>query len=569
MIRIHSAAVRRFSICLLAAVFLTSAWAPVPEGVLATPTSTGPAGDSAGVPAAVSDDRYQRAFIIPINDDMITDVTRDSLRRRVAQARDEGADLIVFELDTPGGLVTSALDICNDIQSVSDITTVAWVHPMAYSAGAMIAVSCDEVVLSRSGKMGACAPIMIGPGGGVESMPDSVQSKIESPIKATFTDASQRRGYDPLLCDAMVTIGTEIFWVENAESGKRKFVTTEQKVRLLGENDGGSVLSDLTKRPGQGESGSWRLVETFADAETGEPRSVRQPVVKADELLTLNANQAVAYGFARTIVNTEDELRTFYGLPGPDAVTVIHFDWLEKATAWLTGPTLRGILMMLLLMGAYMEFKTPGLGAGGAVALLALVLLLGAPYLTGLAGTWEIGAVIIGVVLMAVELFVLPGFGIAGMLGVLFILAGLLGTFVPAEPGPFHWPQLDATWDALRTGIITLIGGMLASLFGVWGLARYLPRVPVANQMFLDAETAQSQNLEAGAPVVGDAPVWVGAQGVSQTVLRPAGKALIDGQRFDVVTEGDMIDSGVDVQVVRVEGNRVVVRAVTNDSQTT
>jgi membrane-bound serine protease (ClpP class) len=423
--------------------------------------------------------------------------------------------------------------------------------------------------MSRNGQMGACALIMIGPGGGVESMSDTVQSKIESPIKATFTDASQRRGYDPLLCDAMVTIGTEIYWVENTESGERKFVTTEQKARLLREGGRESVLGDLAKRLAQGESGQWRLVETFADAETGTPRSVRQPVVKSDELLTLNANQAVAYGFARAVVNSPDELGKCYGLPGPSSVTVIDFDWAETLTAWLTSPTVRGVLMMLLMMGAYMEFKTPGLGAGGAVALVALVLLLGAPYMTGLAGTWEVSAVIIGVVLMIAEIFIIPGFGVAGILGVLFVVAGLLGTFVPAEPGPFHWPQLDAPWEALRRGVLTLIGGTLASLFGVWGLARYLPRMPVTNQMFLGTETAREQHLEAGAPVVADAPVWVGARGVSQTVLRPAGKALIDGQRFDVVTEGDMIDSGVEVQVVRVEGNRVVVRAVTDATEQT
>ena len=133
---------------------------------------------------------------------------------------------------------------------------------------------------------------------------------------------------------------------------------------------------------------------------------------------------------------------------------------------------------------------------------------------------------------------------------------------MPTEPGPFYIPRLDSTWEALRTGIRTMIGAGVVSLGGLWLLVRYLPRLPVANQMVLDTETAWMQNRAAGAPVIDNATVPVGGRGVAQTVLRPAGKALIEGQRMDVVTEGDMIDEGVEIEVVRVEGNRVVVRVV-------
>lgn len=548
---------RYFAYLLFAGALLAPA--PVPADGLAT---DGPATDKTDKPVASPGRGYLHPVIIPIVDDMISDVTRASLRRRIAEAREDKADLIIFEINTPGGLVTSALDICYDINDLSDIHTVAWVHPKALSAGSMIAVSCDEIVISMGGQMGDCAPIMVGPGGGVESMPDTVQSKIESPIKATFADAAQRRGYDPLLCEAMVTIGKEIYWIENAATGARKFVTAEEKARLFGERKSEGVLDNLAKRLGGVEAGTWKLVETFPDAKTGEPRDVQQPVVETNELLTVTANQAVAYGFARAVVGSVSELREEYGLPAGVDIPVLASDWSEHLTAWLTSPGLRGLLMVLLMVGAYVEFQTPGLGAGGAVALVALMLLLGAPYLTGLASSWEIGAVIVGMVLMAVELFVLPGFGVAGILGLLCVMAGLLGTFVPAEPGPFHWPQLGDTWTYLRTGVMTLTTATLVSLIGMWSITRYLPHVPVANQMMLGGDTAQGHDRADDAPVVADAPVWVGARGVTQTVLRPAGKALIDGQRFDVVTEGDMVEPEVEVQVVRVEGNRVVVRRV-------
>ncbi len=513
---------------------------------------------SASAPASAPSAGYDRAVIIPINDDMITDVTRDSLRRRVAKAREMNADLIVFELDTPGGLVSSAMDICNDIKDLSDIRTVAWVRPQALSAGAMIAVSCNEIIMAEAGQIGDCAPIMMSPVG-VEEMPDTIQSKIESPILTMFRDAAHRNGYDPLLSEAMVKIGVEIYWIENTQTGKRKFVTAEDKAKLVGGDEGAGLLDGLTKL-GKKEA-SWRLVETFpfVHPETGEPVPVQQPIVKPKALLTLTGNEAVAFGFANAIVDTVDQLRTRYGIAAAE-VPVLSFDWSEKLTSWLTSPEFRGLLMVLLLMGAYMEFNTPGLGVPGAVALICLVLLLGAPYLTGLASVWEVVAVAAGIVLVAVEVFVIPGFGIAGILGVLLVMLGLLGTFVPAEPGPIHIPRLDSTWEFLQTGMTTMIGAGVVSLVGLWLLAKYLPQMPVAGRMVLDSETVQMQNRAAGAPVIDRAPVPVGSRGVTQTVLRPAGKALIDGQRVDVVTEGDMIDEGAEIEVVRVDGNRVVVR---------
>ena len=142
---------------MLSVGLLVGLWAG--PGLLSAPSATAPSTQQSTDPSA----RYDRAVIVPINDQMINDVTRDSLRRRVAKAREMGADLIVFELNTPGGMVTSAMAICSDIKDLSDIMTVAWVHPQALSAGAMIAVSCDEIVLSAAGQIGDCAPIMMNP----------------------------------------------------------------------------------------------------------------------------------------------------------------------------------------------------------------------------------------------------------------------------------------------------------------------------------------------------------------------------------------------------------------------
>ena len=500
--------------------------------------------------------RYEHAVIIPINDEMITDVTTESLRRRIDLARDDGVDLLVFELDTPGGMVSSALEICNLIRELTDIHTVAWVHNDAYSAGAMIAVSCDEIVISQTGHLGDCAPILVSPTG-VEEMPKTERAKMESPIREIFRDAALQNDYDLLLSDAMVRLGLEIYWIENTETGERRFVDADEKTELLGDRGEKGLLSGLA---GLGRTPSkWRLIESFEDVVTGKDLRLRQPVVEIDELLTLSAREAVAFGFARGIVSDQDELIERYNI---GQVEVLPFNWSEKFTSWLTSWPVRGLLMVLLLLGAYVEFHTPGLGVAGAVALICLVILLGAPYMTGLATTWEITAVVLGLVLICVEVLFIPGFGVAGMLGLMLVAGGLLGTYVPTEPGQHFWPRMAGTWDALRVGVQTLLGAVIVALFGFWALARYLPRIPVAGGLILDGQFAWAQNARAGDPVAATAAVRVGARGVARTTLRPAGKAMIEGRRFDVVAEGDLIEQGSAVEVLVVEGNRVVVRAI-------
>lgn len=498
-------------------------------------------------PASSPSAAVTRAAVIPITDE-INDVTFKSLVRRFDEARRAGANLFVLELDTPGGLVTSALNISNYLKNVSDVRTVAWVHPHAYSAGAMIAVSCHEIVMSSSSRLGDCAPIMMSPTEGLETLGKTERAKAESPILKEFQDSAHRRGYDPLLSESMVRIGNEVYWIENPKTGERKFVRAADKDAWLS---------------GKGPDGraGWRLVRAMRDPVFGEELSIQQPVVGPNDLLTMSQTDAIWFGFAKAIASSDAELAAHYGLKDP--ILRLGENWAESLAGWLTSPIIRSILFVLMLMGAYAEFHAPGHMVGGIVALVSLALFLGAPYLTGLAGVWEIVVVVLGVGLMAVELFVTPGFGLPGVLGVALVLVGLVASFVKPEPPTdvpilFHWPRMRATWDGVRVGMSAVSGGLIVAAVGAYYLSRWLPRSPLLGRIIAPNPTADSVVVDDPYP----SAARVGDVGTAESLLRPAGKARFGPLLVDVVSESEYIEPDTRVRVIERQGNRVVVRRV-------
>jgi membrane-bound serine protease (ClpP class) len=501
----------------------------------------------AEIPQASQPSQAPHAAIITIKDE-INDVTLESLKRRVAQARQAGATLVVFEMDTPGGLVHSALEICTFIKNTTDIKIVAWVNPSAYSAGAMIALSCNEVVMSSASKVGDCAPIIISPTEGLKELGGTERAKAESPILKEFRDSAHRRGYDPLLCEAMVRMGSEIWWLENGPGGERKFALKREKEQLMSEADS-----------------AWRPVKTIHDPVSGADIDLRQPIVEDRDLLTLTQTEACVFGFAKAIVSNERELRARYDIAGE--MPRFEQNWAEGIADFLSSPLIRTILMILIALGAYAEFQAPGHFLGLAVAVVALVIFLGAPYLTGLADVWEILLVLAGIILIGLEIFVIPGFGIAGIIGIMLLLIGLIATFVPVEPGPVIIPRMPATWLGLKTGLQVVFGGLALALVGAWFLNKYLPKIPGGRELFpqppRDAAPAAASGPTDAYLTTGSgmqSVVQPGETGIALTKLRPAGKAQINGRRVDVITQGQMLDEGCPVEVIEVSGIRIVVR---------
>ena len=550
------------------------------EGLADDSVSTRPAATTQPV-ATIQPAAFERAYIIPIIDE-ITDVTYDSLKRRLDGIRDQNPDLIIIELDTPGGMLVSTLDICNELKAWRDegVAVYAWVNDTAYSAGTIIALATDGIIVSSArATIGDCQPIQMGPGG-ASSIPEDIEPKATSPLLAELRDSIRRNGYNHDMVLSLIRPEMEMFWVENAETGERKFVETRERDKLFGLGTRAKKASESKERSGllglfggddsddeddeddelisdELSKTAWRYVRSCDELE-GE---IQQPIVSHRELLTMKGDVAEAYGFLIATLGSEDELRSHFNITG--SIVRLENNWLEIAIEWLASPMVRGVLFLLMLLGAYTEFQTPGFGVAGAVALVALVIFLGAPYLAGYVVTWEIVAIVLGVVLLAVEAFVIPGFGIAGISGLILLAVGLIASFMPEEP-TFDkdwlptWPTVPNAWQYFERGLYSLAGGLVGSIVGMVLIAKYFPKVPVAGRIIApnpDHDAIQIDDPYEGVARIGDI-------GLAESLLRPAGKARFGPRLVDVVSEGEYIQGGSRVEVVERHGNRVVVRRV-------
>lgn len=411
--------------------------------------------------------------------------------------------------------------------------------------------------MSGRSSIGDFAPIMISPVGGLEGLPAAECAKAESPVLEEFRDSAVRNGYDPLICRAMVTVGEEVWWIEPAVDEdrelQRRFVNAAEKVRLIDEVEEGQA--------------QWRLVETYVDPVSGKDVPAKNPVDSAEELLTLHQTEAVAYGIASGIASDLDAVVEHLGLSL--APTYYESTGWEEFIAWLNSPAVRGVLFIIMLMGAYIEFQSPGLILPGVTAGVALAIFLAAPYAAGLADAWTFVLLGLGVVLLALEIFVIPGFGIVGFLGIVLILIAFIGTFVPSEPAPdpanppfFHWPELPGTWDGLKFGIIVLSSSVIIAVMGILLIVRYLPQLSLSRRLI-------PVNPRGAAMALGNAhpdAALVGEIGIVTGDLRPGGQARFGQEIVDVQSQGEYVEAGRRVQVLRRKGMNIIVRPLPEDS---
>lgn len=393
------------------------------------------------------------------------------VERALEDAESRGADAVVLDIDTHGGRLDAAVQI-RDRVLASRIRTVAFVHPRAISAGALIALAADEIAVSDGATIGAATPVALQPGGGSVAADEKTVSYLRKEFRAT----AEQNGHPPELAEAMVDPDVDV--------------------------------------PG---------------------------IAPPGKLLTLTGSEALSLGVAERHAQGLPELLEELGLEGADLQTS-EPNWAERAVGIVTNPIVASLLMSLAFIGLFVEMRTPGFGVPGLVGIACLVLLLGGHWIAQLAGLEELLLVGIGFVLLAFEIFAIPGFGLVGIAGIVAIAAGLGMTFIGE----------GATPTAILASIARVIVAFLVATAVLLALVPLLRRTRLARGIVLDAGGPELREPEP--------PRWVGATGQAITPLRPAGTAMLDGHRVDVVTEGEFIAPGEKVQAIVQEGARVVVR---------
>jgi membrane-bound serine protease (ClpP class) len=274
-------------------------------------------------------------------------------------------------------------------------------------------------------------------------------------------------------------------------------------------------------------------------------------LVERGKLLTLTSEQALRVGMADGIVKTEADVLAALSLTGA-TVRTLSPNWAENIVRFLNHPVIAGLLMTIIFFGIIAEVQTPGFGAAGLTALIALVLFLGGRYVVGLVGLEEVLLLAAGVTLILIEIFAVPGFGVVGFLGIGCLLAAMVLALLGRAP----------TGGDINLALSTLALSIVVAIIGAVVLFRFVERTP----MWARVRLSETQRTEQGWVAAQREPGLEGTVGVALTDLRPAGAAEFAGKRFDVVSEAAFIERGRRVRVLHHEGYRIVVQEVVEPS---
>jgi membrane-bound serine protease (ClpP class) len=278
-------------------------------------------------------------------------------------------------------------------------------------------------------------------------------------------------------------------------------------------------------------------------------------IKKVGQVITFSTSEAIQHGYCEGKVESIEEILT------KNNITNYKIDFFKLSTsdriiAFFLNPFISGLLILAIIGGIYFEMQTPGVGFPGAAAVIALVLYLVPYYLNGLAQNWEIIALFVGIVLVALEVFVIPGFGVAGFAGISITIGSMVLIMVNNNAFDFEFVRMNDILIALAATIGGLMGGIILLFVGGARLAntKFYKRVALTTTQERTEGYTSNVNKE----------VMSGKRGITQTVLRPSGKIIIDGHMYDAFTRGEFIDKGKTVEVISEAGSSLQVKEKEN-----
>jgi membrane-bound serine protease (ClpP class) len=465
--------------------------------------------------------KYSRPVLIEF-DGEIMPWLESYVYAKLRAAKQQGADLVIIEIDSPGGLVGPSLSIAARLRDLDWAHTVAYIPEQALSGASFVALGCDDIIMGPNAKLGDAGVIEPNARFQFQYVPE----KIRTHLAAEARDLAEAKGRPPALAEAMVDKDLVVYHVKNRKTGKETYMSQKE--------------IESSPDPGQ-----WEKINPVQETLGGN-------------FLEVNGTRAVQLGLAQGITQSREELQRRYGLRGE--LPVYRYTGVDTAVYILNSPWVTGLLFVVGLVALYVELSAPGIGLGGLIAGLCFAIFFWSRFLGGTADLLDVILFVAGVAFLLVELFVLPGFGVAGLTGILLILGSLIlasQTFVIPHT-PEQWHQLN------RTLLVILVSGVVVAV-AAYLLSRHFGSLPLLSRLVLAPPQSDGGKAEAS-PVGGDrGAVQVGSCGVALSTLRPAGKARFGNQYVDVVTEGDFITKGSRVKVLEIRGNRVVVSEVDSE----
>ncbi len=437
-----------------------------------------------------------KVFILPIRDDIMPPLVY-LVRRGVKEAMEAKAELLILDMDTNGGRIDTTEEIIGILNQFKG-KTVTYVNQKAFSAGAFISFATQKIYMAPQSVIGAAAPIMMSPGGtGVEAMPDTVEAKMSSGVSALVRANAEKNGYNVEVADAMV---------------KR---TKELKIGDKVLNEKGQILT---------------LTDTEAAQLYGQPP---KPLLSSGTVVSLNALlERLGYGHAQ--------------------IRKITPSGVEKLGSWIN--TISPILLMIGAIGIYLEFKMPGVILPGIIGVAAFAIYFLGGYVAGLSGAEWVAIFIVGLALVAVELFVFPGTIAVGLGGVGLMIVAIVMAMVDMYPGMPSWPTLPQLRIPLQTISIAFFGSLVA--IGI--LAKLLPRTSLYGALV----SQSASGVKTDQQLQKQQSSRQGQIGVTISPLRPGGKAQFGQEILDVMSQGDLVARGQKVKIIGHSGSAAIVEVI-------
>jgi len=443
-----------------------------------------------------------QAALVPLTGP-ITAAAGARVRTAVERAVSQGANLVCLRIDSAGGAPEQSLALAAALAALDPaaVRTVAYVPREARGDAALVALACDELVMHPTAVLGGEGAAAIGPRQG------------EAIAEAWRGGVARERGRPWSLPVALVVPGTAVSRAMEKGTGRSAAFTAEE----------------LAGRP---DRAAW---------EVGQPIGVGP--------IQLAGPAAEALGLATHVVADIAGLRQAYGLAATPALA--EPGWAERLLQALASPELAWLLLLIGGAGLYIELKTPGVGLGGFVSMVAFIVYFWSQHLHGTSGWLEVMLFLAGLFCVAAEIFVLPGFGVLGLGGGLLVIAALV-----LASQSFVLPANDYQIRQMQWSLLGVLGAAAGVAAVGFLLRHWLPATPLLRDVLLVPPSAGAQAID------DDLDGLLGAEGTTTSRLAPAGKARIAGVVRDVTSDGALIEPGVRVRVTDVHGGRLHVRSI-------